>query len=76
MVLVRNHIQVPITVSSVSAGSLLSSRRMVASEGARRVTPTRVNVGAGASAAHSAIAVNDRAPASVAAIAMASTVAS
>ena len=62
IVLVRNHIHAPIKWSSWSGASRCRQRRMVDSDGAVPVTPSRASASGEASAPHSAIATNDCAP--------------
>ena len=58
--------QVPVRSSKASASRRCRVRRNVDSEGTAPVTPSTRRVCSSASAAHSAIAVNDRAPATTA----------
>ena len=74
IVLVRNHIHAPISSSSLSGARRCRQRRIVDSDGTAPPTPSRASTSGAASAAHSAIATNDCAPASVAPSATASTV--
>jgi hypothetical protein len=78
----RSASHAPIARSNRSPSTRASTRRMVASPGTwqrwmsgSRRTPSAARIGPGASAAHSAIAVTDRAPASTAAALTASTLA-
>jgi hypothetical protein len=78
----RSASQAPMVASTASPSIRASTRRMVASPGTwqRRVsgsprTPSAVRTGPGASVAHSAIAVTDRAPAATAAALTARTLA-
>jgi hypothetical protein len=78
----RSASHAPMVASTASPSTRASTRRMVASPGTRqrrvsgsRRNPSAARTGQGASAAHSAIAVTLRAPASTAAALMASTLA-
>jgi hypothetical protein len=73
IMVVRSHIHAPISWSNSFGASRCRQRRMVDSDGIGPVTPSRASTPGAASAAHSAIATNERAPASVAASATAST---
>ena len=64
--MVRRCAQAPAAASSASASRCCRVRRKVDSDGTAPVTPSPASVASSASAAHSAIAVNERAPASAA----------
>src|SRR5262249_38726038 len=66
IVLVRSHIHAVIAESSAPPSSRCRHLRIAVSLAPFRVTPSRANTPAGASAAHSPTATNDRAPARVA----------
>ena len=65
---VRVHMNAPSSRSTVSASTFANSRRNVASSAVPRVIPSGLSASSLASAAHSPIAVNERAPARTAAI--------
>ncbi|ORL38665.1 hypothetical protein A6F59_25445 [Prescottella equi] len=63
----RNHTHTPMTWSNTVASTRLRVRRIIDSDGGRPSIPSRPSAFAGALWTHSAIAVNDLAPAHTAA---------